>query len=195
MPQVIDLRKTKKNPKKTSQEPPTKSAKKTKRIKVKTSKTKKPGPTKIEWTAPEFKKYKKGKKWFILPALIGLGILIIAILSKNFLLAIATILAAFVVYLYALKKPRKIKFSISGKGIQVAKNIYRFEDLKSFWIFYEPPEVKEISIRSKKTFIPYVKIPLGDQNPVEIRKFLLKFLPERRHPESVIDEWMRKARF
>jgi hypothetical protein len=117
------------------------------------------------------------------------------VLTKNFLLAIAIILTAFIVRLYAKKEPRKIKFSISGKGVQIDKNIYRFEDLKSFWIFYEPPEIKEISFRSKKTFMPYIKIPLGSQDPIKARELLLKFLTERKHTESIIDEWTRKAKF
>ncbi len=178
MPQVVDLRKTKK-------------------IKVETEQPENQNiaPTKIEWVAPEFIKYKKGKKWFITAGLIALTILIIAVLTKNFLLAVATIFASLAVYVYSLKEPREIKFSISGKGVQIDNQIHRFENLKSFWIFYDPPEVKELSIRSKKTFIPYIRIPLDDQNPAEIRKFLLRFLPERIHKESIIEILARKARF
>jgi len=172
MPQIIDLR----SPKKVG-------FKKEKKI------------TKLEWTAPEFVKYEKGKKWFVLVAIISLAIMIIAILSKNFLWVVITILIALVVYIYASKEPRKIKFSISGKGIQINQRIYRFDDLKSFWIFYEPPEIKELSLRSKKTFMPYIKIPLNKQNPTEIRRLLLKFLPEGKHRESAIDELVRKSKF
>lgn len=152
-------------------------------------------PAKIEWTTSEFKKYKRKKNWFILPALTALILIIIAILLKNFLFAILIIFAALAVYIYAQKEPRKIKFSISGEGIQIEQTIYKYEDLKSFWIFYEPPEVKELSIRSKKMFMPYIKLPLGDQNPAKIRKLLLRFLPEKKHPESIIDEWTRRIKF
>ena len=69
------------------------------------------------------------------------------------------------------------------------------EDLRSFWIFYNPPEEKEISFRSKKTFFPYIRIPLADQNPNEIRKYLLKFMSEKRHRESIIDTWMKRVGF
>ena len=185
MPQVVDLRKKSR----------VKPAKKIKHIEVETKEAKKGTLTKIEWTALEFKKYKKGKRWFVLPALIALIVIIAAILLKNLLLVIATILTVFVVYIYAKKEPRKIKFSISGNGVQIDQVVYRFEDLKSFWIFYEPGKVREISIRSKKAFMPYIKIPLGEQNPAEVRRLLLKFLPEKKHKESVIDEWTRKSGF
>ena len=190
MPQIVDLRKIKKVPKKTPEKGEIEPVKKIKHIKVGAG-----TPTKIEWTALEFKKYKKGKKWFVSPALLALAVIIAAILLKNLLLVIATILTVFVVYIYAKKEPRKIKFSISGNGVQIDQIVYKFEDLKSFWIFYEPGKVKEISIRSKKAFMPYIKIPLGDQNPAEIRRLLLKFLLEKKHKESVIDEWTRRSKF
>ena len=213
MPQVVDLRKKKPIPEIRSssradpRSPKGMSRKKIKKIKVETKKSRSASPasrqdgpktnipTRIEWATPEFTKHKKNKQWFVLPALAALAIIIVAILLKNVLLVVATILAAFVVYIYALKEPRKIKSSISGKGIQVDKRLYKFEDLKSFWIFYDPLEIKEISLRSKKTFVPYIKIPLGNQDPVEVRKLLLKFLPEKKHKESRIDELARKSRF
>jgi hypothetical protein len=191
MPQVVDLRKIKKVLKKTPEKGEIEPVKKIKHIEVETKEIK----TKIEWTALEFKKYKKGKKWFVSSALFALAVIIAAILLKNLLLVIATILTVFVVYIYAKKEPRKIKFSISGNGVQIDQTVYKFEDLKSFWIFYEPPEVKEISLRSKKAFMPYIKIPLSDQNPAEVRGLLLKFLPEKQQRESIIDGWTRKSGF
>lgn len=188
MPQIIDLRKPipkKEEPKEPEQESES----------IKT-KTKMSIPIKIEWTAPEFVKYKKNKNWFVWLIIIFSIILIIAIfLLKNLLFSMVLVFAAFIIYIYAKKEPREIKFIVSGKGVQIDNTVYKFDELKSFWIFYNPPEVKEISIRSKKKFVPYIKIPLGDQNPAEIRRLLLKFLPERRHQESVIDDWARKIRF
>jgi len=181
MAQVVDLRKIEK----------------TKKIKVETeeSQPKDAAPTKLEWIAPEFIKYKREKNWFILPGLVALALTVIAIILKNFLFTVGIIIAAFIVYLYAVKEPRKIKFSISGKGIQIDNQIFPFENLKSFWIFYNPPEIKELSIRSKKMLTPYIKIPLGDQNPAEVRKILLRFIPERKHQESAVDTWARRLRF
>ena len=170
MVQVVDLRKNKNQPKADA-------------------------PAKLEWTASEFVKYKRDKNWFILPGLVALALVAIAIILKNFLFTVGIIIAAFVVYFYATKEPRKIKFSISGKGIRVDNRIFPFEDLKSFWIFYNPPELTELSVRSKKMFMPYIKIPLGDQNPAEVRKLLVRFIPERKHNESVVDTWARKLKF
>jgi len=153
------------------------------------------GPEKIKWTAPEFEKYEKGKKWFIFLGLIALAVVIIATIFNNFLLAIIIILATFILFNYAKKEPRKINFIIDGRGIKIDNKLYKYKELKSFWMFYEPPKIKELSIRSSKALLPYIKIPLFKQNPAEIRRFLLRFLPEKEHYESIIEEWMRKIRF
>jgi hypothetical protein len=149
----------------------------------------------IEWKAPEFPNRKKSKSWFIIPALITIAVGVFALITENLLFLIVIVLGFFVFYIYANKEPRIIKFKINEKGIETAGSLHDFDSLRSFWIFYNPPEQKELSLRSRKIFIPYIRIPLGDENPNEIRKFLLKYLPEKRHRESIIDIWMQGAGF
>lgn len=147
------------------------------------------------WKAPEFPKKQKDKSWFIFPAIITVILGIFALVTESILFLIAIILSFIVFYVYANKEPRIIKFKINEKGIEIDKRLHSFDDLRSFWIFYEPPKVKELSFRSRRTFIPYIRIPLDKQNPNDIRKFLLKFLPEKRHSESLVDIWMRRVGF
>lgn len=151
--------------------------------------------TEFIWKAPEFIKKPKNKSWFIVPAIITIILGVFALFTENFLFLIAIVLAFFTFYVYANKEPRIIKFKINEKGIEIDKRFHDFESLSSFWIFYDPPEIKELSLRSKKTFLPYVRIPLADENPNPIRKFLLKFLPEKHHKESLIDIWIRRVGF
>jgi hypothetical protein len=149
----------------------------------------------FEWEAPEFEKREKSKSWFVIPAIITVVVGIIAIATDNILLLILILLGFFMIYIYAKKEPRIIKFKINEKGIEVDEKLHDFSSLKSFWIFYNPPTEKEISLRSRKASFPYIRIPLADQNPNEIRKYLLKFLPEKRHKESLIDIWMKRIGF
>jgi len=158
-------------------------------------KTKKINIQEFEWKTLEFEKKEKNKSWFIIPALITIAFGIFALITESFLFLVTIILAFFVFYTYANKDPRMIKFKIDERGVEIDNKLYEFDDLKSFWVFYNPPEEKDISFRSKRSFLPYVRIPLGKENPNEIRKFLLKFLPEKRHSESVVDIWMRKTGF
>lgn len=149
----------------------------------------------IKWIAPEFEYYPKGKGWFIIAGLIAAGLFLWALLTKNFIFALLIGLSYFSLSAYAMKKPRQIPLAITSKGVQIDNNIYEFENLKSFWIFYDPPQIREASLRSKKMIMPYIKIPLGEQNPVEVRQALLKYLPEKKQEESLIDNLSRNLRF
>src|SRR4030042_296357 len=149
----------------------------------------------FEWDAPEFEKKEKSKSWFILPAILTIVFGIIALIAENILFLIFVVLAFVVFYTYANKEPRVVKFKINERGLEIDKRLYEFDSLRSFWLFYDPPQEKEISFRSKKTFFPYIRIPLAEQTPNEIRKYLLRFLPEKRHRESIIDIWMRRIGF
>ena len=149
----------------------------------------------FEWEAPEFEKREKNKSWFIWPAIIAIFLGIVALVTDNVLFLILVLLGFFTFYIYARKEPRIVKFKINEKGVEADGKLQEMESLRSFWIFYNPPEQKELSVRSKRAFLPYIKIPLADQNPNEVRKYLIKFLPEKRHKESLIDIWMRRIGF
>ncbi|MDP3795111.1 MAG: hypothetical protein Q8R13_04265, partial [bacterium] len=86
-------------------------------------------------------------------------------------------------------------FTIDGLGVTIDARSHPYETLSSFWIFYDPPHVRELSLRSKQRFLPYIRIPLADQNPVEIRRLLIQYLPERRHRQSLVDDLARQVRF
>jgi len=147
------------------------------------------------WEAPEYERKEKAKSWFIIPAIIAIAICVFALLTDNYLFMVLVLMSFFAFYIYANKPPRTIKFKINEKGIEVDNRPFEFEHLRSFWIFYNPPLEKTLSLRSRKTFFPYLRIPLADESPTEIRKFLLNFIPEKKHQESLIDIWMKKSGF
>ena len=149
----------------------------------------------IQWQAPEFEKYEKGPGWFIVMGIFALIIFTIVLLMKNFIFAILIILAVFTIFIYALKEPRLVTFKISGKGITIDTKIYSYDELKSFWIFYELPQIKELSLKSKKLLMPLIKIPLEEQNPTLIRGTLIKFIPEQKQEQSLIDIVAKNIRF
>ncbi len=149
----------------------------------------------LTWTAPEFTKHKKDAGWFITGGVIALALLIFALYGKNFLFALIIILAAFSVFVWSQKEPQRIQFSLTPKGVAIGKTIYSFDNLESFWIFYNPPEIKYLSIISKKLFMPKIAIPIGNEDPDEIREILIEFLPEKEQHESLIDVLGRHLRY
>ena len=141
----------------------------------------------LTWQAKEFKKKARGKLWYIIWALFSLGIIIFAVLEQSPLMALVFILISVIAYLFSKKEPDKIEFILNKKGIQIKDKLYSYDNLESFWIFYDPPRKKILSFKSKKILMPYLKIPIAKQDPIKIRKYLLKFLPEKEQEESFIE--------
>lgn len=144
-------------------------------------------PILMSWKTPEFIYYEKTSQWYVIMGFIGIVLTLYAIFTKNLVMAITFGLIFIVIFIYAEKKPPILQYSLTPKGIKIQDRIYYFNYLESFWIFYNPLETKFISIKSKKTFMPFIRIPLGKTNPLEVRKILLKYLPEEEQQESVID--------
>lgn len=141
----------------------------------------------VKWQAREFKKQEKSFLWYLIWAVLSLAIIIFAILQKSPLMAIVFVLIAVIVYLFAQKEPKKIEFVVSKKGVKIDDKLYDYEDLESFWIFYDPPRKKILSLKSKKLLMPYISIPIAKQNPVKLRKYLLEFLSEKEQEESFVE--------
>jgi hypothetical protein len=143
--------------------------------------------TLLHWLAPEFETYEKSGRWYLIASLIIASIVIYAIITNSIIMAITFILIGVVGYIYLQKEPRILDFSITHDGIVVGQEIYDFDNIKSFWIFYEPGMMKVISLRVKGRFMPYVHIPIHDQDPVQIRAALLKFIPEIKQELNAVD--------
>ena len=145
----------------------------------------------LSWQAPEYVYTKKSPDWYWAVGIVTMGIFVVAIIFDNFLFGAFVLLGGFTIALYGARPPRIITFTLSIEGIRIENRVYPYESLRSFWIFYRPPEIKELSIESQKMIMPQIKIPLGDTNPAEVRAYLVQFMPERQQEESLIDTAVR----
>jgi len=142
----------------------------------------------FSWQAPEYEYSKKPPKWYWVMGGILLAIVIYALVTNSILMAITFILIGMLGYVYAQRKPRIIEIEITPSGIRVDDYFYDYDNLRSFWIFYEvEEEVKILSLHSQKTFLPYIHIPIGNANPIKIRETLLHYLPEIKQELTTLD--------
>lgn len=131
-----------------------------------------------KWNFAEFTRYERNKSWYFVMAAIVVLLLIYSIVTINFLFAVIVILAAITFTLIHRREPVQISFAITEDGLTADERFLPYEDLKKFYIIYKPPEVKKIFFEFKSLTRPRLAIPLEEQNPVEIRKFILEYLPE-----------------
>ena len=146
------------------------------------------------WQAPEFEMYERDKKWYLYVTLILLGIVSWAVYSNSPVMAITFILIGVVGYIYIQKEPRVLDFMITNDGIIVGREIYEFDNLESFWIFYEPPHIKILSLKNNSHLLPFVHIPVENEDPVHIRKILLEYIPEEKQEDGMLQGLERLLR-
>jgi len=132
----------------------------------------------LSWKAPEYVKYKKGRIWYAIFAVVMLLSVYGAYMygSITFALALAGFMLAYL--LFDSKHPKTVKVSISELGIKVGKKIYQFNRIRAFWILYNPPQVSVLNIRVHNEFMVDIEIQLNGMNPVDIYNFLSVRLPE-----------------
>src|SRR3989339_595412 len=144
------------------------------------------------WEAPEYEHSEKQPKWYWVMGGVLLAVIIYALITNSILMAITFILIGTLGYVYAERQPRVIQMEINPDGIRVDDYFYDYDNIRSFWIFYETEEeIRVLSLHSKKTFLPYIQIPIGNDNPIKIRETLLQYLPEIKQELSVIDRLER----
>jgi len=135
------------------------------------------------WSFPRFVRHERGRWWYLIAGLIIIGLLTYALLSRNFLFALIIILGTGVFLILERRELDEATLAITEDGIVLDNVLWPYEDLRNFWLVYEPPTVKTLYINPRNALRGRMSIPIQDQNPVAIRQALLTYLPE--DPERV----------
>lgn len=141
----------------------------------------------ISWETEEYAYTPKTKDWYWAVLIFTVAFVVVAYILDNFLFGVFMLVAGFTTALYGARRPRRVIFSLLPQGVKIDKRLYTYRSLKSFWIHYDPPHKKEISLISKKMLVPKIYLPLGDTDPNAVREILIKYLRESEHHESLTE--------
>jgi len=139
----------------------------------------------ISWTA-SIEVHSQVSKYLAYGLFVLAGLLLV--LGTDILAAIMfAFFGVWVIYRNNAESP-VIEYVITPLEIHVGSKTYYLKDIKSFWIQYEPHlGIQELSLHLHRLTSSYVKIPLGDLDPVQIRSALIEFIPEEAHEETLVD--------
>ncbi len=137
-----------------------------------------------EWTIQEYEKHSRGVLWYIIMGGFGLFFVIYGVVTNDFLFSLIIILFAVILFLQAHQEPKQILFQITELGVVVGSKFYSFTELESFFLIYNPPDVKTLFLEVKGTMKPMIRVPLLDMNPVEVKNVLRAYLPENFERET-----------
>lgn len=146
------------------------------------------------WQAPEFETFEQDKRWYVYIAFALSAIIGYSIWTNSLIMSITFILIGVVGYMYIDKEARILDFMITNDGVVAGKEIFTYDRIKSFWIFYEPDGKKVISLHIESLLTPYVHIPIHDEDPVVIREALLQNIEEVKQEHNIVDTLERLFR-
>ncbi len=132
----------------------------------------------LEWQAPEFIKLKRGTIWLALAVAAVVVLIIYAVKTHSLTMAIAFIVLGGVYALTHHQEPGRIPVQITTLGIRVGKTDIPYNQIKAFWIVYNPPHVKTLKLLTTDKLMAEVTVQLDGQDPGIVREQLLKQVPE-----------------
>jgi len=144
------------------------------------------------WIFSELPQYQRSRSWYIWALIAVVALLFFSFLTSNFLFGVIVILSALIIVLFQ-RNIKPVDFKIAEDGIVVNSRLYEYREIKDFFIIYQPPTVKTLYFEPKGLLSPRIPISLEDQNPVQIREVLLRYLTENleREHEPVSDQFSR----
>ncbi len=145
----------------------------------------------ISWKFPDWERKERGRRWYILAG-IFIAICLFASFfdiknwrpvfmgyNSNFLFALIIVLAGIVMFINERRDPLEIEFFADGDGVQIGEKFYDYDILKDFSILYKPKDsLARLYFEFKNPVRPRISLAIEEQDPIAIRNFFLRYLPE-----------------
>lgn len=147
----------------------------------------------INWTAPEYEYRPKSISWFWLSIIVAVLVLAVAVWQKNFLFGFFVVVAELLLIVWGNREPRRVRFSVSDKGLTIDGNkFYAWSEIEN-WSVREPGELEhgDVILNFRGWFRPNVRVLLPRDRFEEIKSAFGEFLPETEREESLIDSLER----
>ncbi len=130
-----------------------------------------------QWVVEEYERHIRGTLWHVLIISVGIILVIYALATDNFLFAIIIILSAIILFLQSAVEPADVPFAIAELGIVLGNRFYAYNEFRAFYMIYNQ-ETQTLFFDTKTAFRPDLRIPMGEQDPIEIREVLQAVLDE-----------------
>jgi len=154
------------------------------------------GMKRISWHTPEYVFRQRTSDWFWTLGIIATACAVTSIIFGNVLFAIIIAIGAFAIALHASRQPRIIKIEINERGVVVDHDAYLYRSLHSFWINDEHHSGTKLILRSERSFVPLIMLPISDDVDIEsVRTHLKHHLKEEVHEETITGHIMDRLGF
>jgi hypothetical protein len=151
--------------------------------------------TPINWTASEYVHPEKGGQWYVLFAVVVLGLVAIDVLIlRSWTFSALVIVMAIAVVVYARRPPRDIQYTLSAKqGLYIGEKLYNLADFKAFGLIRDG-EHHSVMLIPIKRFAPGVSVYFPEEVGEKIVDILGTSLPMENLKLDAIDVIVRQLR-
>ena len=149
----------------------------------------------ITWTAQEYVHLDKSPLWFIIFAVVVLGLIAVDIfLLRSWTFSVLVVVMAVAVVIYIRRPPRTLTYALSPvQGLYVGEQLHHFDDFKSFGLIRDG-EHNSIMLIPRKRFSPGVSVYFPEEAGERIVDILGQRLPMEELKLDVVDIIVRKLR-
>lgn len=149
----------------------------------------------VSWTAKEYVELSKGSGWYIIFALVVLGLIAVDIfLLKSITFSVLVVVMAISLIVYARRPPREIQYTLSGKqGLYIGDTLHHLSEFRAFGLIQDGDH-HSIMLIPVKRFAPGVSVYFPEEAGEQIVDILGQRLPMETLKLDVIDVIVRKLR-
>lgn len=139
----------------------------------------------LRWQAYEYVYQEKTADWYWALWIIVVAIAATSVLLDNAMLAILIVVAGAALTILSKRPARIVEFEINEKGVVGHGSLYLHNSLESFWVQQLGEREPRLLIKSSKTLMPLIVLPLGDVTIDEARHAMLQYVQEEELSESL----------
>ena len=132
----------------------------------------------VTWEALEHHHGAKGGDWLWALGIITLGAFVAALLLGNLLFAIVIVISGIVIGILASREPKVVPYAVTQRGLRIEDRLYPYSTLECFYIDEEDPLGPTLLVKSEKTLMPLIVMPLPEEYLDEIEDLIGSRLPE-----------------
>lgn len=144
----------------------------------------------FSWQSPEFIRYKKDKKWLVYTIMIAIVLAAVLGFMHQWSGVILVSVAALVFITLSGTRPKTVNVGVYTSGIVIDDKVYDFSQAKSFWMSYG--DLPKVKLQLVGRFAGQITLPLGEEDPEQMRMFLGKHLPEEENKGEDLTEMINR---
>jgi hypothetical protein len=141
----------------------------------------------LQWSSPSRLFKRRDKDFFTNIAAIVFLLTVILVFAREYLLILALLSIAFLVYVLSTVPPEEVKHRVTNLGIESAGHFYRWEEFVEFW-FEE--QWSQTMLMLRPILGSRIIILLAEQERAKVRELIAKHIPYREQPEK---SWVDNA--